>query len=109
MPKANALSCSLSQPSFDPTRVIKAFVVEGCPNWDVLGASMHDTGRPPGRNGLVDPVTGRQNDGALGMNARICRRDFLNSMLLASGGALLSSLSPLQLLAQQPGGQLPSW
>ena len=41
-------------------------------------------------------------DRALGMNARICRRDFLNSALLASGSVLLSSVTPLQLLAQQP-------
>ena len=45
------------------------------------------------------------NDRSLGMNARICRRDFLNSTLLASGSVLLKSLTPLQLLAQQK----PSW
>jgi len=37
---------------------------------------------------------------ALGLNEPICRRDFLNATLLASGGALLSSLTPAQLLAQ---------
>lgn len=47
----------------------------------------------------------KDSDRALGMNARICRRDFLNSTLLASGSALLKPLSPLQLLAQQA----PSW
>src|SRR4051794_32681974 len=41
---------------------------------------------------------GRHND-ALGMNQPIARRDFMNSMLLASGGALLGSLSPQQMLA----------
>jgi spermidine dehydrogenase len=41
-----------------------------------------------------------QSDPALGMNQRICRRDFLNSTLLASGSMLLSSLSPRQLLAR---------
>ena len=41
-------------------------------------------------------------DSALGMNARICRRDFLNSTLLASGTVLLGSKTPLELLAQQP-------
>lgn len=41
-------------------------------------------------------------DAALGMNRRICRRDFLNSVLLASGNTLLGSMTPLQLLAQQP-------
>ena len=38
---------------------------------------------------------------ALGLNHDITRRDFLNSTLLASGGMLLSPLSPAQLLAQQ--------
>jgi spermidine dehydrogenase len=38
---------------------------------------------------------------ALGLNEPICRRDFLNAALLASGGALLSSMTPAQLLAQQ--------
>ncbi len=41
-----------------------------------------------------------RSDPALGMNQRICRRDFLNSTLLASGSMLLSSLSPRQLLAR---------
>ncbi|HLW80030.1 MAG TPA: NAD(P)-binding protein, partial [Terriglobia bacterium] len=35
----------------------------------------------------------------LGMDARICRRDFLNSTLLASGGVLLGGAAPLDLLA----------
>ena len=43
-------------------------------------------------------------DGALGLNARICRRDFLNSTLLASGSMLLQSVTPIQLL-----GQIRSW
>lgn len=47
----------------------------------------------------------KHQDRALGMNARICRRDFLNSTLLASGAALLKSVSPLELLAQQQ----PAW
>src|SRR5262252_5230585 len=38
---------------------------------------------------------------ALGLNQDITRRDFLNSTLLASGGMLLSPLSPAQLLAQK--------
>lgn len=37
----------------------------------------------------------------LGLHQPICRRDFLNAALLASGGALLTSLTPAQLLAQQ--------
>jgi len=41
-----------------------------------------------------------RSDKALGMNQRICRRDFLNSTLLASGSLLLESLTPQQLLAR---------
>ncbi len=52
------------------------------------------------REGQIGNLT---NDRTLGMNARICRRDFLNSALLASGSVLLESLTPLELLAQQPG------
>jgi spermidine dehydrogenase len=40
-----------------------------------------------------------RHDRALGLNQRICRRDFLNSTLLAAGGVLLGPLSPQQLLA----------
>ena len=40
------------------------------------------------------------SDQALGMDQKICRRDFLNSTLLASGSVLLGSLSPRQLLAR---------
>jgi spermidine dehydrogenase len=47
-------------------------------------------------------MTSPQNDKSLGMNARICRRDFLNSALLASGSVLLKSLTPLELLGQPP-------
>jgi spermidine dehydrogenase len=39
-------------------------------------------------------------DKSLGMDRRICRRDFLNSTLLASGSLLLSPLAPRELLAQ---------
>src|SRR5579871_171838 len=42
-----------------------------------------------------------RDDKALGMDGRICRRDFLNSTLLAAGGLLLSSLSPAQILQQE--------
>ncbi|HUI40395.1 MAG TPA: NAD(P)-binding protein [Terriglobia bacterium] len=41
----------------------------------------------------------RQQDKTLGMDARICRRDFLNSALVASGSLLLSSSSASGLLA----------
>jgi spermidine dehydrogenase len=40
-------------------------------------------------------------DDALGLNACIERRDFLNSTLLAAGAALLEAGAPLQLLAQE--------
>jgi spermidine dehydrogenase len=40
-----------------------------------------------------------RSDNALGMDERITRRDFLNSTLLASGGLLLTSASPKELLA----------
>jgi len=40
-----------------------------------------------------------RHDKALGLNQPICRRDFLNSTLLAAGGALLGPLTPEQLLA----------
>jgi spermidine dehydrogenase len=37
----------------------------------------------------------------LGLNQPICRRDFLNAALLASGSALLNPLTPAQLLADK--------
>src|SRR6202008_3599115 len=40
------------------------------------------------------------NDSTLGMDQDISRRDFMNATLLASGGALLSGLTPYQALAQ---------
>jgi spermidine dehydrogenase len=42
-----------------------------------------------------------RTDKALGLESDITRRDFLNSTLLASGGLLLSSASPAQILAQK--------
>jgi spermidine dehydrogenase len=42
----------------------------------------------------------KQEDKTLGMDQRICRRDFLNSTLLASGGLLMGSSNPLQLLSE---------
>ncbi len=48
-------------------------------------------------------------DKALGLEQRICRRDFLNSTLLASGSMLLGSLSPAQLLAQKMTAQQNDW
>jgi spermidine dehydrogenase len=41
----------------------------------------------------------KRYDRALGIHQPICRRDFLNSTLLATGGVLLGSLTPQQLLA----------
>jgi len=40
-----------------------------------------------------------RHDKALALNQPICRRDFLNSTLLAAGSALLGPLNPQQLLA----------
>lgn len=52
------------------------------------------------------PQNERKNVGienrSLGMKARICRRDFLNSALLAAGSVLTTSLKPLEMLAEQP-------
>ena len=46
------------------------------------------------------PDSSSATDRALGMDARITRRDFLNSSLLASGVALAAGLSPRELLAR---------
>lgn len=54
-----------------------------------------------------------REDKALGLDRDITRRDFLNSSLLASGGLLLQSLSPAQMLAQRaptaPGSAVDDW
>lgn len=42
----------------------------------------------------------KPHDSALGMNQEITRRDFMNTTLLASGGAALSGLTPYQIMAQ---------
>lgn len=42
-----------------------------------------------------------KHDRALGLDQAISRRDFLNSTLLASGALLMSSATPLQLMAEQ--------
>jgi spermidine dehydrogenase len=47
-----------------------------------------------------NPDGNQQKDKALGMDQPICRRDFLNSTLLASGGLLMGSSTPLQLLSE---------
>jgi spermidine dehydrogenase len=49
---------------------------------------------------MSDSKRDERNDKTLGMDSRICRRDFLNSTLLASGSLLLSPLAPRDLLAQ---------
>lgn len=41
-----------------------------------------------------------REDKSLGMDRPISRRDFLNSTLLASGGLLMSSVTPRQLLGE---------
>lgn len=45
-------------------------------------------------------VRDKNRDTTLGMDRNITRRDFLNATLLASGGLLLNSTSPAELLAQ---------
>jgi hypothetical protein len=49
---------------------------------------------------MSDSKRDERNDKTLGMDSRICRRDFLNSTLLASGSLLLSPLAARALLAQ---------
>jgi spermidine dehydrogenase len=49
---------------------------------------------------MTDEPKKQAHDSALGMDHDISRRDFMNATLLASGGALLSGLTPHQLLAQ---------
>ena len=46
------------------------------------------------------PDAHQPHDKALGMEQAISRRDFLNASLLASGGLLMTSASPLQLLSE---------
>ena len=48
---------------------------------------------------MVDDGKNARYDKFLGMESRICRRDFLNSALLASGSLLLEPVTPAQLLA----------
>jgi spermidine dehydrogenase len=47
-----------------------------------------------------EPDRSPSEDRALGMDRGISRRDFLNATLLASGGLLMGSASPLQLLSE---------
>ena len=49
---------------------------------------------------MTDEPRKKSHDSALGMDHDISRRDFMNATLLASGSALLSGLTPHQLLAQ---------
>ncbi len=46
------------------------------------------------------PKSSLAEDATLGMDAKITRRDFLGSALLASGTALLQGITPAELLAQ---------
>ncbi|MGA8153971.1 MAG: NAD(P)-binding protein [Terriglobales bacterium] len=50
---------------------------------------------------MSDPKSALPGDSALGMDEPITRRDFLGSVLLASGAALLESTTPLELLAAE--------
>ncbi|MFZ0955855.1 MAG: NAD(P)-binding protein, partial [Candidatus Sulfotelmatobacter sp.] len=56
--------------------------------------------RETGRNARAESA-----DWALGMECGITRRDFLNATLLASGGLLMGSASPAELLAVQKAAQ----
>src|SRR5580704_5680034 len=47
---------------------------------------------------MSDSQRDKPQDKALGLDARICRRDFLNSTLIASGSLLLNPLIPQQLV-----------
>ena len=49
----------------------------------------------------INKNTREREDKSLGMDRRISRRDFLNSTLLASGSLLMTSATPLQLLAEE--------
>jgi spermidine dehydrogenase len=48
---------------------------------------------------MPSPISNVPGDSALGMGEPITRRDFLGSVLLASGAALLESVTPTELLA----------
>src|ERR1700730_3625325 len=49
----------------------------------------------------LKPDSSQQQDRILGMDQRISRRDFLNSTLLASGGLVMNSVAPMQLLSPE--------
>src|SRR5579863_6821484 len=51
-------------------------------------------------NDETKPDGNQPHDKLLGMDHAISRRDFLNASLLASGGLLMTSASPLQLLSE---------
>lgn len=62
--------------------------------------------RKPAGPVKAEPILDPKNspfEKSLGLDQDITRRDFLNSSLLASGGALLASMSPAQMLAQKAG------
>jgi spermidine dehydrogenase len=50
---------------------------------------------------MPDRKSNMPGDTALGMNEPVTRRDFLGSVLLASGAALFESMTPAELLAAQ--------
>ena len=47
---------------------------------------------------MSDSQSDKPQDKSLGIDSRICRRDFLNSTLLASGSLLLNPMLPQQLV-----------
>ena len=68
-----------------------------------MGDSKHSQNRATGKQ-TADKQSG---DASIGMDAGITRRDFVNASLVASGGMLLGSVSPAQLLARQAGSSMP--
>ncbi len=57
--------------------------------------------------GRGNSISCSHSDKTLGLDQNITRRDFMNSTLLASGGVLLGSVTPAQLMAQNPAKNSP--
>ena len=55
----------------------------------------------PNNKDVIEEGADQTGDQTLGLRDNICRRDFLNAILLGSGSILLGPLSPAHLLAQR--------
>jgi hypothetical protein len=55
----------------------------------------------PNNKKAIEEDAAHTGDQTLGLRDNICRRDFLNAILLGSGSILLGPLSPAHLLAQR--------